>query len=318
MKYTIGIDLGGTNIAAGVVREDFQIIAKAKRKTISGPGREIAAEMAAACREAAEMAAIPMERISSIGVGSPGMINPETGLIDFSPNLHFHQVPLKAFLEEELGRTVYIENDANAAAIGEYVTQYAGRIHSMILITLGTGIGGGFILNGKLFSGFNYTGTEIGHMVIHEQGEPCSCGRNGCFEAYASASALKRLTRRAMAEHPESQLWALTGGDPEKVSGRTAFMGMRAGDPCSTAVVHTYMDSLACGITNIINIFAPEVLCIGGGVSNEGDGLIAMLEERVRREEFARFTQKRTRITNAQLKNGAGIIGAAMLEHFCP
>ncbi len=309
----IGIDLGGTNIVAGVVDEQYKIVATAKCKTNAPrPAEEIVADMARVCREAAQKAGVTMDDVAAIGVGSPGTCNGDTGLVETAPNLGFVNVPLKKMLSDLLGKPVTVENDANAAAYGEYLAGAGKGKKNLVCITLGTGVGGGVIIDGKIFAGHNYAGTELGHDVIVMGGEPCTCGRRGCWEAYASATALIRQTRRAMEAHKDSKMWQLADS-LDKVNGLTAFDAMRAGDAAGKAVVEQYFDYIACGLTNMVNIFQPEVICVGGGISHEGETLMAPLRAYVEREQFAKYTPSKTQVTVAQLSNDAGIIGAAYL-----
>lgn len=309
MKYYIGIDLGGTNIVAGVVDENYQILTKASVKTnLPRPEQEIAADMAAVARQAAEEAGLSLDQIEWIGVGTPGIANSATGIIEYSNNLGFCNTPMVQYLEEALGRPAFIENDANAAAYGEYVAGAAKGAKHAVCITLGTGVGGGIIIDGKIYCGSNFGGAEIGHTVIDVNGPMCSCGRKGCFEVFSSATGLIRMTKEALAAHPESAM-----KDEERITGRTAFNYMRAGDETAKQVVDDYIRYLAAGITNTINIFQPDVLCIGGGVCNEGDPLLLPMKEIVKKEVYTRNSPKNTEIVIAKLGNDAGIIGAAFL-----
>ena len=309
MKYYIGIDLGGTNIVAGVVDENYQILTKASVKTnLPRPEQEIAADMAAVARQAAEEAGLSLDQIEWVGVGTPGIANSATGIIEYSNNLGFCNTPMVQYLEEALGRPAFIENDANAAAYGEYVAGAAKGAKHAVCITLGTGVGGGIIIDGKIYCGSNFGGAEIGHTVIDVNGPMCSCGRKGCFEVFSSATGLIRMTKEALAAHPESAL-----KDEERITGRTAFNYMRAGDETAKQVVDDYIRYLAAGITNTINIFQPDVLCIGGGVCNEGDPLLLPMKEIVKKEVYTRNSPKNTEIVIAKLGNDAGIIGAAFL-----
>lgn len=311
--YTIGIDLGGTNIVAGVVNDNYEIVASAKCKTaMPRPADEIIADMAKVSREAVEKAGLTMEDIHHIGIGSPGTCNTLTGEIEYANNLNFANVMVGPMMNKLLGKPVYICNDADAAALGEAKAGAAQGSNTCVCITLGTGVGGGVIIDGKIQSGFNFAGGELGHTVIVVDGEPCSCGRNGCWESYASATALIRQTRRAMEEHPESVMWKLAGA-PENVNGLTAFDAMRAGDAAGKAVVDTYIRYVACGITNMINIFQPEIVCIGGGICKEGETLLKPLREFVEKERYSKYAAKQTQICTAKLGNDAGIIGAACL-----
>lgn len=313
--YHLGIDLGGTNIAVGVVDENFNIVGRGKKKTnCPRPADEICDDMAAAARMAIEDAGLTMDDIDTIGIGSPGSINPFTGVIAVSNNLRFENVPMGAMLKERLGRDVFIENDASAAAYGEFLAGAGVGTSSMVAVTLGTGVGGGVIIDGKLFSGSNLAGGELGHTVIVHGGADCTCGRKGCWEAYASATALIRLTKESMKANPNSKMWELCGNNIDNASGRTAYDGMRAGDKAATEVVNMYQDYVACGVTNMVNIFQPDVLCIGGGISKEGDTLLKPIAEIVEKERFTKNVEKQTEIKIAKLGNDAGIIGAAYIH----
>jgi len=309
MKYYIGVDLGGTNIVAGVVNENYEIISKASVKTnLPRPEQEIAADIIKVSKQAVESAGITMDQIEWVGMGTPGIANSETGIIEYSNNLGFVNTPMVKYLEEGLGKPAFIENDANAAAYGEYVAGAAKGAKNAVCITLGTGVGGGIIIDGKIYCGSNFGGAEIGHTVISVDGPQCTCGRKGCFEVYSSATGLIRMTKEAIAENPDSMMAA-----EEKISGRTAFDYMRKGDKAAKGVVDKYIKYLAAGITNTINIFQPDVLCIGGGVCNEGDPLLLPMKEIVARENYTRNSPKNAEIVIAKLGNDAGIIGAAFL-----
>lgn len=309
----VGIDLGGTNIAAGVVNEAYQVLAKASIPTRAPrPVEEICNDMAAVCRKALQQAGISEQEVAWYGIGSPGVANPVTGEVEYANNLAFHHAPVGPLMERLVGKKVYLENDANAAAYGEMLAGAGRGTDSCVAVTLGTGVGGGVVLNGKIFSGSNFAGGELGHTVLVQGGEPCTCGRRGCWEAYASATALIRQTCRAMEQHPESVMWRLAGS-LDQVNGRTAFDAMREGDSAGKAVVDSYIGYVACGVTNIVNVFQPEVLCIGGGISKEGETLLAPIRAIVERERYSRYSQKQTKICAAQLGNDAGIIGAAFL-----
>lgn len=312
--YKLGIDLGGTNIVAGVVDENYKIVATGSVKTnCPRPAEEIADDMALAAKTAIENAGLKISDIDAMGVGSPGAIDPVNGVICYANNLDFYDVPIAAMLKERLGTDFYVENDANAAAYGEYIAGAGKGTKNFIAITLGTGVGGGVIIDGKIYSGSNYAGAELGHTVINMDGEVCTCGRQGCWEAYASATALIRQTKQAMIRYPKSVMWELCGGDINKVNGRTAFDAMRKDDEAGKRVVARYIEFVAVGVSNVINIFQPEILCIGGGISKEGDTLIVPLKASVRGENYARNIPETTEIKAAALGNDAGIIGAAYL-----
>ena len=316
MKYYVGIDLGGTNIVAGVVDEDYNIIAKASTKTnCPRPDREIANDMAKMAVQAVKNAKLTLSDIEWIGIGTPGIANSKTGIIEYSNNLGFKNTPMVRYIEEAIGRKdtpIFIENDANAAAYGEFVAGAAKGAKNAVCITLGTGVGGGIIIDGKIYSGSNFAGAEIGHTVIEVDGAQCSCGRKGCFEAYSSATGLIRMSKEAMEAFPDSIMNKMAQ-EKGKVTARTSFDAMRAGDKTAKDVVDKYIKYLAAGITNTINIFQPDVLCIGGGVCNEGDPLLLPMKELVKKEVYTRDSEKNCDIVIAKLGNDAGIIGAAFL-----
>ena len=299
---------------AGVVDKNYNIIAKAKRKTrVPRPADEIIRDMAQASLEAVESAGLSIDDIELVGVGSPGTCNPDTGIIEYANNMKFENLPLRDKLGAILKKDVYIENDANAAALGEALAGAAKGAQSCVCITLGTGVGGGIIIDGRIYGGFNFAGAELGHTVIVVDGYPCTCGRNGCWESYASATALIRQTREAMRNNPGSAMWEVAGS-LDNVDGRTAFDAMRKGDPAAKEVVDNYIKYVACGLTNVVNIFQPEILCIGGGICKEGDTLLIPLEEHIKRERYSKFSSHQTRLCVAQLGNDAGVIGAAFLR----
>ena len=314
MHY-LGIDLGGTNVAAAVVDREGTILGKVSLPTPRTGAEAVADQMAAAARAAVEKAGVPLEQVESVGIGSPGTIEPEQGLIRFWSNLNFVDVPLGGLMEARLHKKIYLENDANAAALGEYAAGAGKGSQSMVAITLGTGVGGGAVLNGKLYTGFNYAGMEVGHFVIEYGGRLCTCGRKGCFEAYCSATALIKRTREVMEEHPDSLLWQLAGS-LEGVDGRTPFDAAAQGDAAAGKVIDEYVNYLGCGVASLVNIFQPEVFCIGGGPSAQGETLMAPVRYILNREDYARNSVRRTRLVRAALGNDAGIIGAALLPLF--
>ena len=314
--YRVGIDLGGTNIVAGVVDDEYNIIAKAECKTaVPRPESEICDSMAAVVKEALKKAKIKMDDVDYIGIGVPGAVNPETRIIETSPNLFFQNWEVAKMMEERLNKYTKVENDANAAALGEFLAGSAKGSKNAVAITLGTGVGGGIIIDGKIYSGSNYAGAELGHMVIVKDGVECGCGRKGCWEAYASATALIRMTKDAIKNEKAEFSYMLNAveGDLDKVSGKTAFDAMLAGDNTGKAVVQEYIEYLATGLINVINIFQPDVLCIGGGIANQGENLLGPLRTIIERDRFTKHNEKQTKVCVATLGNDAGIIGAACI-----
>lgn len=318
IMYYIGIDLGGTNIAAGIVDEKFNIIVKGSVPTgAEREGRLVVKDMAELCSKLVSDAKISFDDIEYAGIASPGTVNPETGCIEYANNLHFKDFPIADILKEYIPiKRVLVENDANAAAKGEAVAGAAKGVNDAVMITLGTGVGGGIIIDGKVYSGFNHAGGELGHTVIEFNGRPCSCGRHGCWEAYSSATGLINMTREKLEECKASNRSTIMTDIVEKegkVSGKTAFAAMKQGDAAGAEVVDVYTSYLACGITNMINTFMPEILVIGGGVCNEGDNLLNPLNEKIAGETYGTNATRRTQIKTAVLGNDAGIIGAAVL-----
>lgn len=312
MAYYIGIDIGGTNIACGIVDESCAIIARSKVKTNAPrPYEEILEDIKKAVRLACEEAGISPSEAQSVGIGCPGTCNLD-GVVEYSNNLRFVNVPLRSDIEKEFGVKTYLENDANAAAFGEFCAGAAKGSENAVIITLGTGVGSGIIIGGKLYSGSNCAGGEIGHTVIVVDGRDCTCGRKGCFEAYSSATALARLTAEAAEKEPDSITARLIRNDG-KTSARTAYNAMKQGCPVGKSVTDMYVKYLACGIANTINIFQPDILCIGGGVCNEGDTLLVPLKKQVAEQIYSKNSAKNTEIAVCSLGNDAGIIGAAML-----
>ncbi len=312
--YYIGIDLGGTNVHAGLVDEKGTLLGQAEVPTPKGADA-VADAIADAARLSADKAGVSVSQAKSVGLASAGSIDPENGMVIHAFNLGLDHVPLARMVSERLELPALMENDANAAALGEFVAGAGRGYHSLAAVTLGTGVGAGAVLGGKLFTGFNYAGMEAGHMVIRRGGRPCTCGRRGCWEAYASATGLILSTKEAMAAHPDSALWKFAS-TPEQVNGKTVFDAVELGDPAAKQVLEDYLGDLACGITNLINILQPEVLCIGGGISRQGDKLLAPLRQVLDREEFTRDSPRRTTLRVAQLGSEAGIIGAALVPEY--
>lgn len=310
--YRIGIDLGGTNIAAGLVR-DLQILDRASVRTNAPrPVEDIIGDMVLLVDTLLQRNHLSPGEIASVGVGVPCTANPENGHMEDANNLGYDDTPFLSLLAKRLDMPVYFGNDANVAAWGEYLTGDYEE-DSFIMVTIGTGIGGGIILNGCLWEGINGAAAEFGHMTIHGGGADCNCGRKGCFEAMASATALIRSARERMSSRPDSLLWKLCGDDPSRVEAKTVFDGAAAGDPVCRDLLEEYTTCLAEGVANIINIFQPAVLCIGGGVSRAGDALLLPLRRKVSERIYSQNSRRNTRIELAKLDNDAGILGAALL-----
>ncbi len=314
MNY-VGIDLGGTNIAAGVLNEELQIIKKGSVPT--GNQRhytKIIKDMAQLVLSLLKETNLSVKDLGYIGIGSPGICDRGAGVLLYTNNILFKDVPMRSEMQKYIPLPVYIENDANCAALAESKAGAARDVSDSITVTLGTGIGGGIILNNSIFTGFNGMAGEIGHIVIRQEGEYCTCGRYGCWEAYASATALIRQTRKAAEKHPESIINRLVGGNLDGINAKTAFDAMREGDPVGIGVVDRYISYLNEGLANMINIFQPEKVVIGGGISKEGETLLKPLREKIRKTTYyGEGKIPHTRIVKAGLGNDAGIVGAAVL-----
>ncbi len=317
--YYIGVDLGGTNIAAGIVNQEGGILYKDSVPTGTGGSAAIAKRIGELVDRLLDHEGIKPEELSAIGVGVPGTANQETGLVEYANNLGMEEEPFLQMLEPRFpGVRLAFENDANAAAYAEYCLGTAKGASSMLMVTLGTGIGGGMIFGGELFEGINYAAGEFGHFTIKYDGIPCNCGRRGCFEKYASATALVEQTKEAMEKHPESELWKLCGGNSNQVDGKVLFEGVRRGDRTAKEVLDTFTGYLGTGIIDLVNIFQPEIICLGGGISKAGELLTAPVQKMMARESYTRMSKRRPRIVTASLGNDAGIIGAALLAALLP
>ncbi len=307
MKFRIGVDLGGTNTVAAAVNERNEVVYKKSvptKRRFYDICRDIK-ELAFTC---CEVCGIHPAEMEYMGVGSPGIIDPDGGRILRWSVKGISDAPLRDKLFELTGMPVYIENDANAAALGEYEAGAGRGTTEFIAITVGTGIGCGAIINGELYRGMNFAALEPGHMVIDKKGPLCSCGRKGCFEAIASASALMRRAKKACEVRPDTALRNYSVPD-----GRAVFEAAAKGDLTANQLLDSYLKDLACGLTNIVNLFQPQVLCIGGGISAAGDALLLPLREQVAKEEYSKTLKTRTVIKLAELGNDAGLIGAALL-----
>lgn len=316
--YRIGVDLGGTNIAVGLVDENYRIVVKESTPTgAERPGEAVVDDIAKLCKKVCLAAGITAREVAAIGIATPGIADYNTGIVRYSCNLNFRNFPLADLLRERFPvETVHIENDANAAAWGEAVAGAAKGTSNSLMITLGTGVGGGIIIDGKVYSGFNCAGGELGHTVIVAGGRPCGCGRKGCWEAYSSATGLINMTKDKIAACEKAGRKTVMTELAEKygkVNGRVAFDAMRMDDEAGKEVVNEYVYYLGIGLANMVNLFQPEVLSIGGGISNEGKVLLDLVEPIVRAEQYGGDVAELTQLRIAELKNDAGIIGAATL-----
>jgi len=309
----IGIDLGGTNIAVGVVDEHGKILCKGSRPTLVERGYgPIIADMAAESLKALAESGHCLDDVAAVGVGVPGVADPDSGRIPFCTNLAWHDVPFWAEFQRHIDKPLYVENDATVAGLAESVSGISAGAKSSVFLTLGTGLGGGIVIDGKPYSGHHHVGSELGHIIIEMDGELCSCGQRGCFERYGSATALIRDARRALDNTPDSLMVALCGGDPAKINAKIVIDAARQADPAATKVFRRYARSLAVGIVSIINFIDPQVVVLGGGVSLAGDFLLDAVKEALKPMIFFK-TLPYADVKLATLGPDAGIIGAAML-----
>ncbi|MDU7337789.1 MAG: ROK family glucokinase [Clostridium sp.] len=308
----LGIDLGGTNIATGVIDRNGKLLSKQSMPTGAPCSPQ---ELCDRIALAAQIACAEAEQtVQAVGIGCPGSVNRNSGVVELTPNLPFRHFPIREELERRLHLPIGVDNDANAAAWGEFKAGALKGAHNAVAITLGTGVGSGLILNGKIYAGQNGAAGEMGHMVIERDGRACNCGRRGCWEKYASATGLILTTRELMEQDTahESALWQMVNGDLNQISGRSAFDAMRKGDVLGAKVVEVYIRDLSCGLINIINSLQPDTICIGGGISHEGEALLAPTKAIVEKEQYVTNSPIQTKLVTAKLGNDAGIIGAAL------
>lgn len=310
--YKIGIDLGGTNIAAGIVTEKGEILYKKSIPTSADrPQKDILNDIIILCELLCMEHGIDWNEISSIGIAVPGGVDVEEGKIMFTPNIPFSGLMISEALSHKLhGKSVNVINDANAATLAEVSAGAAKGASNAVMITIGTGIGGGIVINGKIYTGVNGLAGEIGHMKVEEGGFHCGCGRYGCFETVASASALVHMTEQEIHICKNSGEHTIMA-DEKVINARTVFTAHKLHDAAAKRVLERYTDDLANGIASLINIFQPEVFVIGGGVSGQGQYLIDMLQPKVDRAVYGGYVDKKTKLCTALCGNDAGIIGAA-------
>lgn len=309
----IGIDLGGTNIKAGIVDEQGKILTKVDCPSKVERGHEaVIADMAMLARKAVEKAGLTMDDVKCIGIGVPGILDPKTGVVPFCVNLGWHHVPLRELMRSHIDKPVFIDNDATVAGLAEYVAGISKGTQSSVFLTLGTGVGGGIVINGKVYSGAHGIGSELGHTIVKFDGDLCNCGNHGCWERYASASALIRMGKEAAEQRPDCMIARHVNGNLDRISAKTVIDCAKAGDETACAVFQRYAYYLAVGIVSIINSLDPEIIALGGGVSAAGDFLLNAVREEVAKLIFYK-DMPYARIELATMGNDAGIVGAAML-----
>lgn len=311
----IGIDVGGTNIAVGILDEQLKIIKSGSVSTKAGRAyQDVVRDMAMLTFDLMQQAGLPRDIIKWVGIGTPGAVDVKEGIVRRANNLRWNNAPIASEFKRYIDKPVFMDNDANCAALGEFVMGAAGGKHSAVVITYGTGVGCGIIVDDKIYSGFGGSAGEIGHMVIDINGQVCNCGRSGCYETFASMTALVRRGSAAADANPLSAM-AQIRDFSEHLNGKTIFELAKAGDETALTVVKQHIFYMAVGITNIVNILEPEAVVIGGAISKEGEYILEPIRRHVEEYAFCRTLQI-PEIVTATLGNKAGIVGAAVLPDY--
>lgn len=312
--YYIGVDVGGTGIKSGVVTEDGTII-----KSCAIPTKrdlhytELIKEMAELIFKTLKEASVSIDDISSVGIGFPSSVDDKNGVVVYTANINLSNAPVVEELKKYIDKPIFIGNDANCAALGEFFALNDDSVENFVAITLGTGVGGGIIINKKLYTGSNGSAGEIGHIRLVTDGEKCSCGREGCLECYASATALIRDSKKAADKNPDSLLAKNIEANGGRSNGKLVFDTAAKGDETAKKVIDNYIKYISEGIIDIVNIFQPDVIAIGGGISRQGDNLLNPIKDYIKGKTYGAAYIKNSRITIAKLGNDAGIVGAAFL-----
>lgn len=315
-QFYLGLDVGGSNLAAGIVDKDYHIIKKASIPTNSQrPIEEIITDMIRISQEVIEKSELKMDQISSWGIGMPSCINRKTNLLVHANCFGWKNIPIHDYLKNRLPLPVFIENDANCATYGEALAGAAKGYNNVLMLTLGTGVGGGIIINGKIYTGSDNMGAELGHTKLVYDGKLCTCGQKGCLEAYCSSTALQQTANSVVKVHPESQIAKLCNQFHTDINGEIIFQAAKEGDEMAKKIVQDYISHLAAGISTFITIFRPEIIILGGGITNSGDFLLNPLNKKVHECTFGAAEIGVPPIVQACLGNDAGIIGAAFLEN---
>jgi glucokinase len=314
-EYVVGVDLGGTKILSGIFKNPQECLGTAKLSTKSQRGVEAVIERVARCvQDAIDEADLSLKQVAGVGIGAPGAVDFASGTVIFAPNLEgWKDVPLKKDLEKHLGIPVFVENDCNIAALGVHVAELKAKPKSLVGIFVGTGIGGGIIINGDLYGGFNHTAGEIGHMVLEIGGPKCGCGNKGCFEALASRTAIFQQIKAGVKDGEKTLLTEMLGEDLADMRSGDIRKAIRRGDKFVEKVVEGAAEYIGIGIANLVNILGPEVVVVGGGVIEAlSDEMMSVIVETA--QDYAMpGTMKDVEIVASKLGDNAGITGAAVL-----
>ncbi len=312
--YYIGIDVGGTGIKAGVVTPEGKIIKSLAMPTQKDADYKVLIkDMADLVFKTIKEAGVSIDDVESVGIGFPSAVDEKKGMVIYTANINLNNAPVVHELKKYIDKPIYIGNDANCAALGEYFALNDDSVENFVAVTLGTGVGGGIIINKKLYTGSNGSAGEIGHIRLVTDGEKCSCGRDGCWECYASATALIRDSKKAALENPDSLLAKNIEKNGGRSNGKLVFDTAKDGDPTAKAVIDEYVKYIGEGIIDMINIFQPSVIAIGGGVSRQGDNLLNPIKEYIKGKTYGTSYIEPCKVTMAKLGNDAGIVGAAFL-----
>lgn len=311
--YRIGVDIGGSKIAVGIVSEEMKLVSKKSQPfPHTGNPKDSVQTIQSLISGLLTENKLDIRDAACIGLAVPGSIDYDRGVVIDAHNLDYHDFPLCQLVGDLFpGRVVHVENDANAAALAEYYCGAFRGCSSGLLITIGTGIGGGLMLDGKIFIGGKKNGFEFGHAILVFGGEPCTCGQLGCIEAYCSAAALVREGRKAASAHHESMMFQRAQGDLARINAKLVMDCAREGDKVAGEIYQQYTSYLGATACTAIALFDPEIIAFGGGVSNDGEFLLSPIREYA--SKFA-FFKKHAKIVTAEMKNDAGIVGAAMLH----
>ena len=310
----LGVDIGGTGIKVGVVTKEGKLLYKDTAPTQAELGYEVLAQdIGKLIKKVMDSQNLKLDDIEAVGMGCPGSVDEKNGMVLYANNICMTNAPLCDEVRKYIDKPTYIGNDANCAALGEFFALDDKNASNFVAVTLGTGVGGGIIINKRIYTGFNGSAGELGHITLTMDGEPCTCGRKGCFEAYASVTALNRQAISAIEKNPKSLLAEKINENGGKSNGKIIFECYHKGDDTAIKVVNKYIEYVSHGLVDIVNIFQPEYLAIGGGISAQGDTLLKPIAEYVRKNSYGAEYNKNTKVVAAKLGNDAGIIGAALL-----
>ena len=313
-EFLVGVDVGGTKILTGVFSLSLECLGMAKVSTKAQRGTDAVIERIARCvRDAVDEADLSLKNVRGLGIGAPGAVDGEAGNVIFAPNLDWHDVPLKKTLEKQLEVPVFVENDCNIAALGVYVSELQSKAKHVLGIFVGTGIGGGLIINGELYSGFGHTAGEVGHMVLDVNGPKCGCGNKGCFEALASRTAIFQQIKSAVKNGQKTILTDMLGENLEDLRSGDLRKALRRGDKFVAKVVEEAASYTGIAVANLVNILNPEIVVLGGGVIEAlGDEMMEIIKKTVK-ERAMPGAMKGVQIVDSHLGDNAGITGGAVL-----